>query len=329
MIDGSGFNCLDHCCGKPSSCQIVCPNSREFAERIREVSGLDLSTLVAAQAVPPACPSYLPMLFHGSARAKPISASAVAIPLYRFFDKAADCRFENPAEVADAFKIAPETKLFLSGVAQDREVERWWKLEARGRIKAIANLRRLSVAMVTTPNFSLMVDRPRWDDLHSMRRIVLAFHELISEGQAAALHVNGRTRHDFARWADYVGSHPEVTHIAYEFTTGAKGPARMLQHALWLIELSEASGRRLGLVLRGGTQVVPLLAQHFDVTFIDGSPFEKAQHREIAMIDSVGKRSWEKRPTAIGEPVDDLLEENICVSERWFADLLPKLKLAA
>ena len=183
--------------------------------------------------------------------------------------------------------------------------------------------------MVTTPNFSLMVDRPRWDDLHSMRRIVLAYHELVSEGQAAALHVNGRTWNDFVRWSDYVATHAEVTHIAYEFTTGTKNPERMRLHALWLIELAKASGRRLGLVLRGGTQVVGLLSQFYDISMIDSSPFEKAQHREVAWVDQDRQRRWNKHPTVPGEPVDTLLEENIRISEQWFGSFLPKLKLAA
>lgn len=328
-IGGAGFNCLDHCCSKPGSCHVVCPNGRRFADRIREVGGLDLATPPAAPLQPSVLPSYLPMLFHGSALANTITAPAVAIPLYRFFDQGADCRFNTRERILQSYKIDPRTDIVLSGVAQDHEVEGWWKLETPGRIKAIANFRRLGIAMVTTPNFSLMVDRPRWDDLHSMRRIMLAYHELVSEGQAAALHVNGRTRHDFARWSEYVAAHPEVTHIAYEFTTGTKNPERMRQHAVWLIELAEASGRRLALVLRGGTQVVGLLSQFYDISLIDSSPFEKAQHREVAWIDQDGQRRWKKRLTAPGEPVDALLDENIRVSERWFRSLLPKLKLAA
>jgi hypothetical protein len=269
------------------------------------------------------------MLFHGSALGKTISASMVAIPLYRFFDQGADCRFDTRESIAQSFKVDPSTGILLSGVAQDHEVESWWKLEARGRIKAIANFRRLGITMVTTPNFSLIVDRPRWDDLHSMRRIELAYHELVSEGQAAALHVNGRTQHDFARWSDYVAAHSEVTHIAYEFTTGTKSPARMLQHAFWLIALAKAAKRPLGLVLRGGVQVAGLLSRYFDISLIDSSAFEKAQHREVAWIDENGQRRWRKHLTTPGEPVDALLEENIGLSELWFSSWLPKNKLAA
>lgn len=328
-IDGSGFNCLDHCCGLPSECQVVCPNSQIFADRIREVSGFDLETPRTPRIVPDAFPPYVPMLFHGSARANELPAPVVAMPLYRFFDRAAGCRFLTRDQVGEAFKVSSSARVILSGVAQDHEVERWWKLETKGRLKAIANLRRLDIAMVTTPNFSLMVDRPRWDDLHSMRRIAEVFHELVSEGQAAALHVNGRTQHDFVRWSDYIVAHPEVTHVAYEFTTGAANPARMLQHALWLIEMADAVGRRLGLILRGGAQIVPLLSTKFEIVFIDSSPFEKAQHRQLAIINADGQRRWESRHTPANEPIDWMLDQNIRVSREWFVDILPRFSLAA
>lgn len=328
-IDGSGFNCLDHCCNAPEDCGIVCPNSHVFADRIREVGGFELSTPTASPIGLTSLPTYVPMIFHGSARETELRAAAVAIPLYRFFNRLAECRFPDRESLAQSFRIGLGTDIVLSGVAQDDEVERWWKLETRGRIKAIANLRRLGVAIVTTPNFSLTVDRPRWDDLHSMRRIANAYHEFVSEGQAAALHVNGRTQHDFQRWAEYIESHQEVSHIAYEFTTGTKNPARMLQHAVWLTELAKSVGRRIGLIVRGGVQVADLLAQHFELSIIDSSPFEKAQHREIAFLDGEGRRRWKKRPTPLGKPIDDLFEENVRLSERWLAGLLPNLQLAA
>lgn len=328
-VDGASFNCLDHCCGNPATCQIVCPDAYIYADRIREVKGLNLNTPDGPRLLIDPIPPYVPMVFHGSAMEKPVEAKTIAIPLYRFFDRNGDCRFEGIQSVQDSFRLDAATKIILSGVAQDREVEKWWKLERSGRLKAIGNLRRLGISMVSTPNFSLIVDRPRWDDLHSMRRIVLAYNELVSAGQPAALHVNGRTETDFARWGDYISGHPEVTHIAYEFTTGTRNPGRMMQHALWLTGLAAASSSRLGLLLRGGSAVSRLLAAHFDVSFIDSSPFEKAQHRQIAYLDGEGQRRWDERRTDTGEPVDALLEENIRVSKLWFASNMPKAPLAA
>jgi hypothetical protein len=54
--------------------------------------------------------------------------------------------------------------------------------------------------MATTPNYSLFVDRPRWDDLHAMKRIAIVHGEFLEAGMPGALHVNGRTDRDFERW---------------------------------------------------------------------------------------------------------------------------------
>lgn len=326
---GAGFNCLDHCCGAPETCQVVCPRASVFIDRCREVRGFALNTPCAEPVAGPAYVPYMPLIFHGSGRVDRLAAPAVAIPLYRFFDRNADSRFSSLHAVCDAFRIHPGAKLFLSGVAQDKEVERWWKLEHRGRIKAIANLRRLGVSLVTTPNFSLMVDRPRTDDLHSMKRIVQVHHEFISEGQAAALHVNGRAEHDFERWGDYIAAHPEVTHLAYEFTTGTRNPSRMQQHTKWLAMLASASPKRLGLVLRGGTYAIAELARYFDISVIDSSPFSKAQRRQVAVLSDDGQRWWMKHHTPEGAPIDLLLDASLRVSEQWHRGLLSNLQLAA
>ncbi len=67
----------------------------------------------------------------------------------------------------------------------------------------------------------------------------------------AALHINGRTETDFRRWTDYVASRKEITHLAYEFTTGTAWAGRREQHAAWLCEAAMyyACGRALGLDL--------------------------------------------------------------------------------
>ena len=328
-INTGGFDCLEQCCHNPQNCRSVCPSAVTFADRIREVGSLSLETEAATRLNPPRQSGYVPLVYHDSARTGLLATRAVAMPLYRFFDRFGDCRYHSRGDVSRGFRVERDAEIFLSGVARDNEVEKWWKLQARGRVKAIANLRRLGVAMVTTPNFSLIVDRPRWDDLHSMKRIVEVYHELVSEGQPSALHVNGRAQRDFERWANYIVTHPEVTHLAYEFTTGTRNAARMRQHALWLISVAEMVGRRLGLVIRGGIQVAQELAVHFDLTVIDTSAFKKAHRRFVATIDDNGYRRWQKRNTPQGDPIDHLLAENVGVSELWMQGILREFALAA
>lgn len=328
-IRAGGFDCLQYCCNDPQNCRSVCPNAPTFADRVREVGGFALETPIASPLPSPVQSGYVPMIFHNSARAGDLVTRAAAMPLYRFFDQFGDCRYQSRRDVSDGFKVDGNAELILSGVAQDKEVEKWWKLQTAGRVKAIGNLRRLGITMVTTPNFSLIVNRPRWDDLHSMARIAEVYHELVSEGQPAALHVNGRTQRDFERWAEYVSAHAEVTHLAYEFTTGTGHAIRMQQHTEWLSFVARSAGRRLGLILRGGAKVAGALARHYDVTFLDTSAFEKAHHRFVASIDDDHHRKWTKRSTVVGDPIDNLLAENVRVSHAWMQGLLPTLPLAA
>ena len=318
-ILGGGFNCLDFCCHEPENCQIVCANAKLFADRVREINGFDLRTPSASPLKNFELEPYIPLFFHGSKRVELLDEPIISIPLYQFFDRYADCRIKSREHLSNAFKIALDTRILLSGVAQDDEVEKWWRLEQKGRLKAINNLSRLGIAMVTTPNFSVTVDRPRWDDMHSMKRIAEVFHEFVSEGLAAALHVNGRAAHDFSRWADYIIAHPEVTHLSYEFTTGTKSLPRMHQHAIWLIDLAKAVSRPLGLVLRGGGPVREPLSTYYQVSALDSSPFEKAVHRSVAVLDE-GRRVWVDHPTPEGAPIDELLRENLRISKLWFAD---------
>ena len=95
-VDGASFSCLDNCCGDPTTCQIVCPNAHIYADRVREVQGFQFETPQGPFHSVKQLPPYIPLFFHGSALKDGVSAPAIAIPLYRFFDRHGDCRFEPP-----------------------------------------------------------------------------------------------------------------------------------------------------------------------------------------------------------------------------------------
>ncbi len=178
--------------------------------------------------------------------------------------------------------------VILTGTATDPPLERWWSLGAWRRAM-IRELRKLGVALVTTPNFSLFVDQPRWDDLHSIKRIALAHEEFLSEGLPAALHVNARTDQDWDRWRACVAGRPEVTHIAFEFATGAGRAERIKWHADQLARLAAAIDRPLHLIVRGGGKVMPQLAAGFArLTVLETSAFVKTVKRQQAELTATG-----------------------------------------
>jgi hypothetical protein len=226
-----------------------------------------------------------------------------------FDRRSGEPRYGTRADLCSHFKISEGTPLLLTGIQRDRPLERWWELGKSKRKVIIRAAQDCGVILATTPNFSLFLDRPRWDDLHAIKRIAWTYHEFLEAGMPAALHVNGRTDMDFWRWAEFIVAHPEVTHVAYEFTTGTGRPTRRHQHAAWLCGLAAAVGRPLHLLVRGGTAVLPELCAVFSgVTFLETTAFLKTMMRFRAIKgESI---HWWLAPTAVGEPLDDLFETN-------------------
>ena len=321
------FNCLGFCCENPADCDAVCRNNpREFARRVWEVGGFSLNNVARAPVLAaPKLPKLVPTIFHGNKhRCAPLQTSpAVCLPFYKIISRHnGSTRYANQLEMAADFGILPTTSVILTGTAADPPLERWWSLgpQRRDAIRALCDL---GIALVTTPNFSLFTDQPRWDDLHSMKRIALVHEEFLREGLPAALHVNARSERDWERWREYLVQRPEVTHIAFEFATGAGRAGRMSWHVDQIIELCSSVGRPLHLVLRGGVEVLPELVKTFsDITVLETSTFLKTVNRQRARLTAEGKVSWSLSPTAANDMFDDLFTENWQIVTASYASLL-------
>ena len=173
------------------------------------------------------------------------------------------------------------------------------------------------------PNYSLFVDQPRWDDLHSIKRIALVHEEFLSEGLPAALHLNARTQKDWERLQEFVAARPEITHVAFEFATGAGWAQRAPWYADKLARLAAGVGHPLHLILRGGGRLLPVLARAFaDITLVETSVFMKTQSRQRAFRSAPGVLSWRSSPTQKGEFVDALLRENWAVVTATYETVL-------
>lgn len=311
------FDCLSLCCNKPEKCDRVCRNHPDFAAHVREVSTFSLDNIPRAQALPTAdLPFSVPMIFHGSRRDTPLLAAFIALPLAEMFNRDGSVRFLAPEALRHHFRIAPQTRIVLSGTDHDPPLERWWGMGEARRRDLIRNLVKLNIVVTTTPNYSLFIDSPRWDDLHAMKRIAIVHHEFLSEGLSAALHVNGRTNMDFIRWTDFIGERPEITHLAYEFTTGTGWSGRQEQHSEWLCEMATKLNRPLNLIVRGGIETLSALSSAFaHVTMLDTSSFIKTMMRKSASLN--GRLDWVAAPTPKGAAVDDLLSHNINTIQAW------------
>ena len=319
----SAFDCLDYCCRRPESCDSVCVvNRSQFVRRLREVEGFIFDSIPCSRPIPrPTLPDLIPLVYHGSSRTVPFIAPTVALSLYSLIDRRAEeLKYLSRDLLCQAFRICPQTPLVVTGTDDDRSLERWWGLGPK-RKKILQQLAGIGIAAITTPNFSLFSNTPRWDDLHSMKRIAITWQEMMATGLPSGLHVNARTDHDWSRWRDFIGRRPEVNLLAFEFATGASSPERMRWYTDQLCRLATDVNRPLTLVIRGGTSVVSQLRESYAaVSLVDTTPFIKAVHRQRASLRSGGGIDWHSMAGNGIVSVDELLAHNyLAVSGRQSA----------
>lgn len=309
------YSCQDFCCRDPKKCNKVCRlKPADFANRAREIDGWSLETITSQDPLPaPDLPEFVPLIDHGSSRELPFSGShTVCLPFSKVVERNdGTARFASRDDLATHFAVSRNANIFLTGTDRDKPLERWWSMGVARRREAIRQLREVGVSLVTTQNYSLFTDVPRWDNLFNIKRIALVFEEFLAEGMPAGLHVNARTERDWERWIEFVRNHRQVTHIAYEFGTGAGHGERLEWHTNHLQLLAKEAGRPLHLVVRGGTSVLLRLKASFDgFTFIDTNAFTKTTRARQKAQMVADELHWKSTTTGEDEPLDDLLLDN-------------------
>jgi hypothetical protein len=312
--DAGVLDCRDLCsCRDKSRCDMVCRfNPRVFVARMREVGGLsfDSAPRVPVRGVPD-LPCVVSLVDHRYGRASTLNEPFVALSLYEVVNMATGIPHVTSRQaLADRFLIPPDATIILSGVDKDGPIERWWELPNRPAI--LVGLARLGVAVATSPNYSVLTDVPRTDNLHAMKRILLAWTEMAAAGLRAALHVNARTDHDYRRWGELIAKRPEIEILAFEFATGGGRGERIDWHVEQLCQLADNVGRPLTLMIRGGGRKAAELRRHFaHVTLIETEAFARAIRRRRAVLTESGRLRWVSSPTPKGAPIDDLVAHNV------------------
>lgn len=312
--DAGILDCHDLCsCTDKSKCDMVCrSNISLFVARMREVRGLGFENAPRARTHGvPKLPLVVPFVDHRYARAAILDEPVVAISLYELVNLATgQVHVGSRAELAARFLIPEGAQIVVSGVGKDGPIERWWELNTRPAI--LGALNNLGVTLVTTPNYSVLTDVPRTDNLHAMKRILLAWTEMAEAGLPPALHVNGRTEHDYVRWADLIAARPEIEVLAFEFATGCGRGERINWHIDQLCTLAHRVGRPLAIAVRGGGRKLDVLRQHFvQVSLIETDAFARTIRRRKAYLTESGWLKWSKVTTPIGAPIDELLAHNV------------------
>ncbi len=311
--DAGVLDCRDLCsCRDKSSCDMVCRfNPRVFVARMREVGGLSFENAPLPALGVPDLPRVVPFIDHRYGREAPLNEHVIALSLYEVVNMATGAlHVASRQALAERFLISPDAKVVLSGVDKDGPIERWWELPNRREI--LIGLARLGISVATTPNYSVLTDVPRTDNLHAMKRILLAWTEMVAAGVPTGLHVNARTEHDYRRWGELIRKRPEIEILAFEFATGGGRGERIDWHVEQLCALADYAGRPLSLLIRGGGRKAPLLRRHFfNVTLVETEAFSRAIRRRRAMLTEAGRLRWASSPTPRGAPIDELVAHNV------------------
>ncbi len=311
------FSCQDYCCGAPGSCTKVCPKRpADFVMRRREVDGWELdNTPRTAATASPDLPPSIPIIYHRYKRDDLLKAPAVALPMRVVLnDRATKVKYANRTALMNHLRVSPRARLVLDFTGRDWRLENYWA--ERNASRLIEDIARLRPTWMIAPNYSVITDVPRWDNLHAIKRIALTWSEFSAAGIPVALPVNARTERDWERWTEFVLARPEVQAITVELATGgryAERRAYMLERAR---QLGLAAGGRLRLFLRGGRRSIPLLEDAFaSVHLLDTNPFMKSAHRQ-RVVRSDNRITSEPTFTLIGQSVEDLLQANVKASSR-------------
>ena len=312
-VEAGMYSCLDHCtCADKRACDLVCPNNSKYTDFIREVGGLDLANIEKRRALrAPRVPAIIPLFNRSPKLARHIDCAVAAIPFNEAYRRSGQIGAAlTRSELDQKFKFATGTRLVLSGVEYDHHVEQWWN--SGGRKELLAGIRDLGVILATTPNFSTMLDVPRHDNLHALKRIALAWAELHDARIPTALHINALNERDFRSLRSFLAFHTEIDFVSFEYTTGSARRECRQFYTDELIKLSREVARPLTLVLRGGVQWLHLLIPEFHhVVVLDSNAAMLTINRRRAVLPPDGLLKSHRFPTERNEFLDELLAHNL------------------
>jgi hypothetical protein len=307
------LDCFYETCCRKSDCDKLCPNNVNFLPLLREVGGslvFDDSHPLPQATI--ALPRYMPVIDHGYRRQEPLDWPYVAIDTYEIF-KLKKGRYravaDSPEELRAVFKLSAATRIVLRGVADDPPLERYWEYHKTER--PAEQLAKLGISLAIGPNFSMFLNVPRPDNVLNRKRQLMCLVEMAEAGISAVPHLSAVTPSDWKFWATFLTTHSNICYVAKEFETGNRPPKEGRKAIREMANLQQTLGRALHPLLIGGTQFTEQVARHFDrFTVIDSTPFVKAVHRQGFDLDAEDG-PWVKSPTVLGQPIDQLLLNNI------------------
>lgn len=102
----------------------------------------------------------------------------------------------------DVLGLGPDQKAVLMGYSPDALLERMW--ERRHADKLLDRIAQMGFDLVTSPDFSVYGDQPRFEHLFNMRRAMVFTQELVDRGVNAIPSVYWFRLEDLDRWLQWV-----------------------------------------------------------------------------------------------------------------------------
>jgi hypothetical protein len=313
---------MDLClCKDPNACDMVCPKApQRYSRRLDEIGGFGFDNIpVRAFPAPPTISGYIPLVKGKVSNHRTLEMDYIAIPLtHAIKGRGLIQHAKTKAELIRDHGITPRKGWIVTGIEDDRQVERIWKLNNHREI--FQGLKDAGVVLATVSNLSLYADCPRHDNLHAMKRIALLWFIMNDAGLPTALHINGRTDHDFERWAAFIERQYSITTIAFEFLTGAKPLDDANRYCERLIALARRVKRPLTLVLRSSLDIANRLRPEFhQLVWLSATPYIRTVKRHQAIQDEKKRLQYKPRGGNAQAPIGSLFKANVIAEQRRYA----------
>jgi Domain of unknown function (DUF4417) len=306
----------------PATCDWTCPkNTVQFVNRFREVGGWPpkpLQNILTPKNLH--LPIYLPQIHNGHCRNEELAETIVAVPTFSILKRRENGGYgpikSNGSALRKTLKLSEGTKILLISVAEDHHLERFWHYAEDCDVGAA--LRDLNIEAITAPNFSLFSDVPRPHSIWNLARICRATEYLSSSGINVIPHINAMTKLDWDYTKQMLENHQHISHVVKEFQTGGRNKEKAMASIHGLADLRDSIGRDFHVIAVGGNQYAPVFRKYFSkITFVDSAPFIKTHKRRKLVESGKSRPRWMKYGTEAGEPLDNLLRENIELYRTW------------
>jgi hypothetical protein len=288
-----------------------------------EIGGMRFDDIPPLHQAPLAMPRYVPMIHHASRRRDALRVGIVALDPYKVFglrEGKYSAVPNEPSALRRHFRLADDARVILRGTAKDRFLERYW--EYRKTDDVLRQVARLDASLFIGPNYSHFLNVPRSDLLFNRKRQLLCLAELSKAGVSVAPNLSAVMPADWDFWSAFLRDNPQLAHVAVNFQTGYRSRTEGLKAIERVLRMQDEIGRGLSLVLVGGAQYVRDVAGRFaSFTLIDSQPFKQSVYRKLFRPDESRRRRWEDSWTMVGQPIDDIMQQNIEGYASWVETL--------